>query len=225
MFHLKYSKQIITGWCFVISALLLVLTVSSFEELINNSFRWDGEDGVPLFYMLPVDISHFEIACLTVGFVLAAAAFAFIIAINYSTALHIPNKTRVILNVSGLSLLILLIAATIYFIINTPIDCAAKWNVSFTMTDGSVASRGITQVQYYLFYVLGILSFITAIPVSIVSRSLSIKSVLLIIGLSVTFITFYRYLINDSQTLIAGIIVLTINTAIYFWSGIYLRRN
>jgi hypothetical protein len=225
MFHLKYSKQIITGWCFVISALLLVLTVSSFEELIDNSFRWDGEDGMPLFYMLPVDISNLEIASLTGGFVLAAAASASIIAINYLPAFYLASKKRLILNVYGISLLILLITATIYFIINTPIDCAAKWNVSFTMTDGSVASRGITQFQYYLFYVLGILSFITAFPLLIVNKSLSINSVLLVIGFSLTSFTVYQYLIDDSQRLIAGIIVLTINTAIYFSSAIYLRRN
>jgi hypothetical protein len=185
----------------LMGGVLVWLAASAFQGIIDNSFALDDEPGLPAFYLVAGEVTHTAIALITISFILAAMGCSMCVVGLWRSVknLNYRYKGQQVVNII---LLLVLITATIYFIIVTPVETSDVASVRFTMTDGTIANLVITSFQQKFFYALGAYAIFAAIVLSISIVKKNYPSLFLILlCIAGTLLSVYFYWKDDGQRL------------------------
>jgi len=150
------QRYIFNTLCLLISAVLAGLCAYAFLQIIQDSFGWEDNNGLPGFYLLASRLSHAQLGLLTTSFALSSAIVGGSMAQLFVNVLPVKLTYRQPKRWLRLLLQFILFTAHLFFLVSTPIDTSQMVNAGFTLTDGTVATGAVTHFQYQMFFALGI---------------------------------------------------------------------
>jgi NAD(P) transhydrogenase subunit beta len=141
-------------------ACAMLISILEFRHIVDHSFSWQNEAGKTAFYLIPDAIDHLHILIIIAGLVIGSVSFAGSMVAWGKLNGSVKDFTFKGQQYVNLGLLAILILGAAYYVFTTPVYSGDVGGISFTLQDGSVANRGLTNFQIYFFYGIAVLSLI-----------------------------------------------------------------
>jgi NAD(P) transhydrogenase subunit beta len=135
-------------------ACAMLISVMEFKHITDHAFVWDASVASGKFMLIADNVSNLHIGIIVIGMVIGSVSFAGSIIAWGKLNGKIKDFSYNGQTYVNLALLIGLLGFCVYYIAQTPVNSADVGDISFTLTDGTVATHGLFQAQVYMFYAI-----------------------------------------------------------------------